>query len=91
MRDESHHPLIEVTVSALVVERKRLIQTGIGWVVSDMAKVHPSVAAILVEWHFADLSTEVIRRHTRHLPDHEQYKMRKRDFGQRRGPRRASR
>lgn len=91
MRDESHHPLIEVTVSALVVERTRLIQTGIGWVVSDMAKVHPSVAAILVERHFADLSAEVIRRHTRHLSDHEQYKMRKRDFGQRRGPRRANR
>ncbi|MDE0084047.1 MAG: DNA alkylation repair protein [Gammaproteobacteria bacterium] len=88
VRDESYHPLIEATVAALVGEDERFIQTGIGWVVNDMGKVHPSVAATLVERHFADLSAEVIRRHTRHLPDHERYKKRKRDFGERRGPQR---
>ena len=90
VRDETYHPLIEATVAGLVGEDERFIQTGIGWVVSDMAKVHPSVAATLVERHFDDLSAEVIRRHTRHLPDHERYKKRKRDSGERRGPRRAS-
>ena len=77
-RDESYHPLIETTVAALVGERARFIQTGIGWVVSDMSKAHPGVAAALVERHFDDLSAEVIRRHTRYLPDHERYKARKR-------------
>ena len=81
VRDESYHPLIATTVAALVDERERFIQTGIGWVVSDMAKVHPNVAAALVERHFDDLSTEVIRRHTRYLPDHERYKERKRGLG----------
>ena len=78
VRDESYHPLIETTVAALVGERARFIQTGIGWVVSDMSKAHPGVAAALVERHFDDLSAEVIRRHTRYLPDHERYKARKR-------------
>ena len=90
VRDETYHPLIEATVAELVGEPERFIQAGIGWVVSDMAKMHPGVAATLVERHFDDLSAEVIRRHTRHLPDHERYKKRKRDFGERRGPRRAS-
>ena len=78
VRDESYHPLIETTVAALVAERERFIQTGIGWVLSDMARVHPGVAAAVVERHFDDLSPEVIRRHTRYLPDHERYKARKR-------------
>ena len=90
VHDETYHPLIEATVAGLVGDHERFIQTGIGWVVSDMANVHPSVAATLVERHFDDLSAAVIRRHTRHLPDHGRYKKRKRDFGERRGPRRAS-
>ena len=70
--------LIEETIAALVGERERFIQTGIGWVVSDMSKSHPDVAAALVERHFDDLSAEVVRRHTRYLPGHEGYKGRKR-------------
>ncbi|MYF77132.1 MAG: DNA alkylation repair protein [Acidobacteria bacterium] len=76
--DASYHPLIAATIAALVGERERFVQTGIGWVVSDMAKSQPEVAAALVERHFEDLSAEVIRRHTRYLPDHEDYKERKR-------------
>ena len=88
--DEAYHPLIATTVAELVDERERFIQTGIGWVVSDMAKAHPDVATVLVERHFDDLSTEVIRRHTRHLPDHERYKERKREPGRRSRSGRAS-
>ena len=78
VRDASYHPLVAATIAALAGERERFIQTGIGWVVSDLAKPHPGVAAAFVERHFDDLSAEVIRRHTRYLPDHEDYKMRKR-------------
>ena len=78
VRDECYHPLIETTVAVLVGEHERFIQTGIGWVLSDMSKAHPGVAAALVGRHFDDLSAEVIRRHTRYLPDHERYKERKR-------------
>lgn len=81
VRDKSYHPLIKATVAGLVGERERFIQTGIGWVVSDMAKSHPDVAAALVARHFDELSAEVIRRHTRHLPDHKSYKERKRRAG----------
>ncbi|MYH92039.1 MAG: DNA alkylation repair protein [Gammaproteobacteria bacterium] len=76
VRDEAYHPVIEATVEALVPERDRFIQTGIGWVISDLSKVHPKVAEALVERHFADFSPEVIRRHTRHLPGHAEYKRR---------------
>ena len=72
--NESHHPIIKATIAALVTERERFIQTGIGWVISDLSKAHPEVAATLVERHLADLSPEVIRRHTRHIPGHEGYK-----------------
>ena len=78
VRDETYHPLIESTVAALVKERKRFIQTGIGWVISDLSKQYPLAAAALVELYFEDLSTEVIRRHTRYLPEHREYKARKR-------------
>ena len=81
VRDESYHPLIKATIAVLVGERERFIQTGIGWVVSDMAKSHADVAAALVARHFDELPAEVIRRHTRHLPDHKSYKERKRRAG----------
>ncbi len=74
VHDQAYHPIIRATVGTLVIERDRFIQTGIGWVVSDLSKVHPKVAEALVERHFADLSTEVIRRHTRYLPGHAGYK-----------------
>ena len=78
VRDEAYHPLIEATIAALVGERERFTQTGIGWVVSDMSKSYPKKAAAIVERHFGDLSAEVVRRHTRFLPGHEGYKARKR-------------
>ena len=76
--DPSYHPLIAEVIAALVKEQERFIQTGIGWVVSDMAKVHPDAAGALVECHLDDLSAEVIRRHTRHFPDHERFRELKR-------------
>ena len=46
------------------------------------AEYHPlieaTVAALVTERHLDDLSPEVIRRHTRHLPRHAVYKERKR-------------
>lgn len=81
VRDEAYHALIGETIAALVGESERFIQTGIGWVVSDLSKSHPDVAAALVERHFDELSAEVVRRHTRYLPGHEVYKGRKRGGG----------
>jgi len=81
VRKETYHALIEETVAVLAKERERFIQTGIGWVVSDLSKSHPGKAAALVEGHFDDLSAEVVRRHTRYLPGHEVYRTRKRGAG----------
>ncbi len=78
VRDEAYHPFIEATIASLAGERERFVQTGIGWVISDLSKVHPGRAAVLVERHFDDLSAEVIRRHTKHLPQHGAYRARKR-------------
>lgn len=77
VRRQEYHALIEATIRALVSERERFIQTGIGWVISDLSKAHPSRAAVLVERHFDALSAEVIRRHTRYLPEHGDYKARR--------------
>ena len=84
VNDPSYHPLITAVIAALVTDDERFIQTGIGWVVSDMAKTHPMTATALVERHLDDLSAEVIRRHTRRLPDHKKFAgiKRKRPFGQ---------
>lgn len=78
VRDEAYHPYIEATIASLAGERERFIQTGIGWVISDLSKAHPDMAAALVERHFDDLSAEVVRRHTKHLTRHGAYKARKR-------------
>ncbi len=75
--DETYHPMIYKTIGKLVHERDRFIQTGIGWVISDLSKVHPQAAAAQVEKHFENISKEVIRRHTRYLPRHESYKKQK--------------
>lgn len=78
IRDRTYLHLIESTIAVLVREQDRFIQTGVGWVISDLSKTFPHVAEQLVEQHFDDLSVEVIRRHTKFLPDHRSYKSRKR-------------
>lgn len=73
-----HSDLIAITIAKLVGERARFIQTGIGWTLSDLAKHFPQRAAAIVERHFASLAREVIDRHTKYLPQHQQYRARKR-------------
>ncbi len=82
VREETYHALIKSTIAVLVKEKERFIQTGIGWVISDLSKIYPNVAAMLVERHFDDLSVEVIRRHTKYMPKHDRYKTRKHSAGQ---------
>ncbi len=72
------HELITGVVKTLVHDRERFVQTGIGWLISDKSKYFPDFAAGLVEQHFDLLSREVIDRHTKYLPNHQQYKARKR-------------
>ena len=76
-KNKKYHSMIKQTIAHLVKEQERFIQTGIGWVLSDMSKQHPKVAAQIVKKHFHQLSMEVIRRHTKHLPDHRLYKEQK--------------
>lgn len=78
LKAPAYHSLIKTTVAALVKDDARFIQTGIGWVISDLAKKFPDVAEKMVESHFENLSIEVIRRHTKYLPDHQSYIKRKR-------------
>jgi len=78
VHDEDYHHLIRSTVAILIKEEERFIQTGIGWVISDLSKLYPDTAAELVELHFNDLSDEVIKRHTKYLSNHDRYKARKR-------------
>jgi 3-methyladenine DNA glycosylase AlkD len=70
---KSYHSLIEGTISKLVIEDERFIQTAVGWVISDLSKTFPGVAQRIVDKHFERLSGEVIKRHTTYLHGHSRY------------------
>ena len=76
--DQSYHQLIVSIVENLVKDQSRFIQTGIGWVISDLSKKFPELAASLIDKNFDNLSLEVVRRHTKYLPEHREYITRKR-------------
>ena len=79
--DPNYDAVIAQTIATLVREKERFIQTGVGWVIGAMAKKRPDVAEKLVEKHFEFLSAEVIRRHTKPLDRHKEYKRAKRSIG----------
>ena len=66
--------MASAAVATLAGDDEHFIQTGIGWVIGDLSKTHPDVAATLVERHPEQLSPEVIRRRTRLLPRHAAYR-----------------
>ena len=76
--DPSFHPLVATVIGRLVQEQERFIQTGAGWLLADLSKHAPKLAAQLAETHFDHLSAEVVRRHLKYLPDCDRYKARKR-------------
>lgn len=78
VRDRDSLPLVRRVAAALVGDPRRFIQTGIGWLISDLSKEFPDEAARIVERHFANMSKEAIDRHTRRLPRHLEYRRRKR-------------
>ncbi|HJK99222.1 MAG TPA: DNA alkylation repair protein [Polyangiaceae bacterium LLY-WYZ-14_1] len=77
-RDPAFHGDIEAAVDALVADPRRFIQTGIGWVLADLARHAPERATRLVERHLERLDREVIDRHTKRLPRHAAYRAAKR-------------
>ena len=78
VKQAEFHPLVAETVACLVPEQERFIQTGVGWLIADLSRHEPELAAQLVEQHFDDLSSEVVRRHLKRLPDYDHYRRRKR-------------
>jgi|GEM_PF-2868490 len=78
VKNEAYIEVIAQTIDVLVDDSQRFIQTGIGWTLSDLSKYFPKRAAAIVEQYFDLLSQEVINRHTKYLPNHSEYKKRKR-------------
>jgi 3-methyladenine DNA glycosylase AlkD len=66
-KDTATHEIIEKIIDKLVIEKERFIQTGIGWLISDLSKSHHDKAAALVDKHRKLLSKEVLKRHTKFL------------------------
>jgi len=66
-KDAATHEIIEKIIDKLVIEKERFIQTGIGWLISDLSKSHHDKAAALVEKYRGLLSKEVLKRHTKYL------------------------
>ncbi len=73
VKDQKQHSLIVKIMQQLVDDRQRFVQTGIGWVLSDLSKKYPEVAQNFIEKNFEKLIPEVIRRHTKHCRKHKKY------------------
>ena len=71
VKDIKNHALIKEIIQTLVIEKERFIQTGIGWVLAEMSKVHPSRAEKIFKTHIKNLSMEVLKRHSKHLKSHK--------------------
>ena len=78
--DRIYHSLIEQTIEKLITEKERFIQTGIGWVLADMSKQHPSKAEAIFRQYLTEFSKEVIDRHTKHLDSHQELRKLKRQL-----------
>lgn len=76
--DTKYHLLIEKVIDRLVREDKRFIQTGIGWVLSDMSKKYPIKVEAIFRKYIKELSKEVIDRHSKYLDSHQELKKLKR-------------
>ena len=73
-----YHSEVELLIARLLPSDARFIQTAVGWVLSDLSRQYAQLAGRLFEIHFDDLSHEVIVRHTKHLPNHQELKQRSR-------------
>lgn len=73
-KDEQYHSLITTIISDLLPSDERFIQTGVGWVLSDMSKSYPKKAESLFREHLRFFSKEVITRHTKYLDSHRELK-----------------
>lgn len=78
--DRTYHALIKEIIDDLVNEQQRFIQTGIGWVMADMSKVFPEEIESWFRNYLVQLEREVIDRHTKHLPCHQELKQLKRQL-----------
>lgn len=77
---EQYHNLIIQIIEDLVIEKQRFIQTGIGWVLADMSKQYPTKVEVLFRKYLEILDREVIDRHGKHLPCHQELKQLKRNL-----------
>ena len=78
--DRTYHALIKEIIDDLIKEQQRFIQTGIGWVMADMSKVFPEEVESWFRDYLPQLDREVIDRHTKHLPCHQELKQLKRNL-----------
>ena len=78
IKQGKNHHLAEDMFANLLPSDERFVQTAVGWVLSDASRTHPDWAASLFDRYEAELSHEVITRHTKHLSDHQERKARSR-------------
>ena len=73
-----YHDKVEIMIEKLLPSEARFIQTAIGWILSDASRKYKKWVERLINLHFEHLSHEVIVRHTKHLPNHNELKKRSR-------------
>ncbi len=78
--DRQYHPIIAKVIESLVRDKRRFIQTGIGWVLADMSKSYPLEAEKIFRKHIKYLDKEVITRHAKFLDCHQELKQQKKEL-----------
>ena len=78
-KNGQYFDVVEKLINDLLPSKERFVQTGVGWVLSDISRKHPEVGLKFFEKYFDELSHEVITRHTKYLPQHNEFKQRSRE------------
>ena len=79
-KDEKRVRLALGTAKFLVKEEERFIQTGIGWVLSDLSKVNPGVVNEFFLKYMESINLEIFMRHTKYLKNRKQLIERKKNL-----------
>ena len=78
--DRQYHSTIKKIIEHLVTDKRRFIQTGIGWVLADMSKSYPTEVEAIFRQYIQDLDREVITRHAKFLDCHQELQQLKRQL-----------
>ena len=73
-KSDQYHPVISKIAQKLIKEQERFIQTGIGWTMCEASKNYPEYSENFFRSNLKYCSLEIITRHAKFLPCHQELK-----------------